>query len=186
MDIKLFVNITSRAWALPILSNLHDGIAGRQAPLLAATGASRTAFAQSMEHLIKIGLLERNPGYGHPLRPEFRLTPAGIGAAALASKIQHVATTQDQDLLRRSWTLPVLTTLNTTNHFNDIKRSLPAITDRALSQSLKTMEVRHWVHRSIDNTARPPRSVYSAVNKGEMISRVTMSEIKFGPEIRHG
>lgn len=87
MDISLFVNITSRAWALPILSNLHTGVAGRQAPLLAATGASRTAFAQSMEHLISIGLLERNPGHGHPLRPEFRLTPSGIKAAAIAHKI---------------------------------------------------------------------------------------------------
>ena len=38
MDIELFVNITSRAWALPILSKLHKGIAARQAPLLAATG----------------------------------------------------------------------------------------------------------------------------------------------------
>lgn len=35
-----------------------------------------------MDHLIKIGLLERNPGYGHPLRPEFRLTQLGIEAAA--------------------------------------------------------------------------------------------------------
>ena len=57
MDITTLVNISSRAWAVPILSSLHSGIAGRQAPLLAATGASRTAFAQSMEHLIKIGLL---------------------------------------------------------------------------------------------------------------------------------
>ena len=108
MDIKLFVNITSRAWAVPILSNLHTGIAGRQAPLLAATGASRTAFTQSMDHLISMGLLERNPGYGHPLRPEFRLTQLGVTAAAIANKIQNVSTDEDQDLLRRSWTLPVL------------------------------------------------------------------------------
>lgn len=88
MDISQLVNITSRAWALPILSSLHTGVAGRQAPLLAATGASRTAFAQSMEHLISIGLLERNPGHGHPLRPEFRLTPPGIEAAAIAHKFK--------------------------------------------------------------------------------------------------
>lgn len=176
---KLFVNITSRAWALSILSNLHAGIAGRQAPLLAATGASRTAFAQSMDHLITVGLLERNPGYGHPLRPEFRLTSLGVSAAAIANKIQSVAGDEDQDLLRRSWTLPVLTSLQTPSRFNDIKRNLPSITDRALSQSLKTMEVRKWVCRSVDEAARPPRSIYAAVNTGAMISQATAPKISF-------
>lgn len=179
MDIRLFVNTTSRAWAIPILSNLHAGVAGRQAPLLAATGASRTAFAQSMEHLISIGLLERNPGYGHPLRPEFRLTKLGISAAAIAHRIQSVTADEDQDLLRRSWTLPVLTTIHRPSHFNDIKRNLPTITDRALSQSLKTLEVRNWVQRNVDKAARPPRSIYSAVNTGGLISSVAATEICF-------
>lgn len=179
MYIESFVNITSRAWALPILSSLHDGIAGRQAPLLAATGASRTAFAQSMDHLITIGLLERNPGYGHPLRPEFRLTSLGVSAAAIAKKIQSVTAGEDQRLLRRSWTLPVLTSLHTPSRFNDIKRNLPSVTDRALSQSLKTMEIRSWVCRSVDETARPPRSIYTAVNTGEVISKATAPEISF-------
>ncbi|MGC1486672.1 MAG: winged helix-turn-helix transcriptional regulator [Albidovulum sp.] len=180
MDIALFVNITSRAWALPILSNLHEGVAGRQAPLLAATGASRTAFSQSLDHLIAIGLLERNPGHGHPLRPEFRLTPRGKTAAAIANKIQNVSGDEDQDLLRRSWTLPVLTSLHSPSHFNEIKRSLQTITDRALSQSLKSMEVRNWVCRSVDEAARPPRSIYRAVNTGGEISRITAPEIRFG------
>lgn len=179
MDIETFVNTTSRAWAIPILANLHAGIAGRQAPLLAATGASRTAFAQSMEHLISMGLLERNPGYGHPLRPEFRLTQRGVSAAAIANKIQSVTAEEDQDLLRRSWTLPVLTALHRPSHFNDIKRSLRTITDRALSQSLKTMEVRSWVQRSVDEAARPPRSIYCAVNTGGLISSVSASEVSF-------
>lgn len=177
MYIGLFVNITSRAWALPILANMHAGVAGRQAPLLAATGAGRTAFAQSMDHLIELGLMERNPGYGHPLRPEFRLTSLGITAAAFAGKIQCVSADEDQDLLRRSWTLPVLSSLHAPSHFNDIKRNLPPITDRALSQSLKAMEARSWVCRSVDEVARPPRSLYRAINTGGAISRVTASEI---------
>ena len=180
MYIDSFVNITSKAWALPILSSLHVGIAGRQAPLLAATGASRTAFAQSMDHLIKHGLLERNPGYGHPLRPEFRLTQLGKEAAAIADKIQHVSSEDDQRLLRKSWTLPVLTSLQTPSRFNEIKRNLHTITDRALSQSLKSMEAKDWVHRRVDDTARPPRSIYRAVNTGGMISKITGAEIRFG------
>lgn len=179
MDINSFVNITSRAWALPILSSLYVGIAGRQAPLLAATGASRTAFAQSMDHLIENGLLERNPGFGHPLRPEFRLTTLGKEAAAIADKICRVASEDDQSLLRRSWTLPVLTSLQTPSHFSDIKRNLNTITDRALSQSLKSMESRNWVHRSVDGSVRPPRSIYSAINTGGLISKITGSEISF-------
>lgn len=179
MDIATFVNTTSRAWAIPILAKLHDGTAGRQAPLLAATGASRTAFAQSMDHLISIGLLERNPGYGHPLRPEFRLTNLGVSAAAIASRIQSVTTDKDQDLIRRSWTLPVLTAIHTPRHFNEIKRNLRTVTDRALSQSLKSMEKRHWVQRDVDDAARPPRSLYRAVNTGELISGVAADEISF-------
>lgn len=179
MDIKLFVNITSKAWAMPILAKLDEGVAGRQAPLLAATGAGRTAFGHSLEHLISIGLLERNPGHGHPLRPEFRLTELGKSAAALAGKIQCVSDDGDQDLLRRSWTLPVLTSLQKPQHFNHIKRSLVTITDRALSQSLKSMEARNWVSRNVDEMARPPRSIYSAANQGDAISRVTGPEIVF-------
>lgn len=179
MDIKTLVNITSKAWALPILSNMHDGVAGRQATLLIATGANRAAFAQSMKHLIKVGLLERNPGHGHPLRPEFRLTPIGIRVAAIANKVQSISADEDQDLLRRSWTLPVLTSLHTPSHFNDIRRNLLTITDRALSQSLKSLEERNWVLRSVDNAARPPRSIYSAVNTGGVISKITAREIRF-------
>ncbi|MEM7615284.1 MAG: winged helix-turn-helix transcriptional regulator [Pseudomonadota bacterium] len=179
MDIDALVNITARAWALPILSSLHDGVPGRQAPLLAATGASRTAFAQSMAHLVEIGVLERNPGYGHPLRPEFRLTERGVHAAAIANRVQKASRREDHDLLRRTWTLPVLTSLQSPSHFNEIKRSLPTVTDRALSQSLKSMEARDWVQRDVSHAARPPRPIYTAVNTGGLISQITGPEITF-------
>lgn len=179
MDINVFVNMTSKAWAVPILSALQGGVAGRQAPLLAATGANRTAFAQSMEHLISIGFLERNPGYGHPLRPEFRLTQVGVKAAAIAHRIQNIAANEDQPLLRRSWTLPVLTAIHAPRPFNLIRRRLHPITDRALSQSLKSMEARNWVCRDIDVTARPPRSIYRAVNTGKRISQTIAPDILF-------
>lgn len=179
MDISLLVNITSRAWALPILAQMDAGIPGRQAPLLAATGAGRTAFAQSMDHLITIGMVERNHGYGHPLRPEFRLTQMGESAAKLASQINRVSKEKDQDLLRRSWTLPVLASLRSPRHFVEIKRELSPITDRALSQSLKTMETRNWVCRQVDDLTRPPRSRYSAVSTGKLINEVTASAVTF-------
>ena len=181
MDIRTFVNITSRAWAVPILASLHGGVPGRQAPLLTATGAGRTAFVQSLDHLIEIGVLERNPGHGHPLRPEFRLTELGREAAAMAHRIERVSGDENRDLLRRSWTLPVLASLHSPSHFNDIKRNLITVTDRALSQSLKSMEDRHWVSRRVDEAARPPRPTYSAVNAGKLISSIAAPVISFHP-----
>lgn len=177
MNIDLFVKLTSRAWALPILSSLHAGVPGRQASLRTATGASRNAFVQSLDHLFELGLLERNPGHGHPLRPEFRLTDLGRSAAAMAEKIDKASADEDRALLRRSWTLPVLTSLQTPRHFNDIKRDLSTITDRALSQSLKAMESKLWVERSVSHDTRPPRSVYIAVNTGSAISSITATEV---------
>lgn len=177
MDIALIVNITSKAWALPILAAFHAGVAGRQAPLLAATGASRSAFAQSLKHLMSIGVIERNPGYGHPLRPEFRLTSIGVQAAALAHKIHHLTPEPEQDLLRRAWTVPVLTTLQSANRFNAIKKTLNPITDRALSQSLQMMEARHWVSRDVDARARPPRALYHATHTGSRISEASAQDL---------
>ncbi len=179
MDIDQLVNVTARAWALPILASLHSGVPGRQASLLSATGASRTAFGQSMDHLLEIRLIERNPGHGHPLRPEFRLTQQGKRAAAIAHKIRSITQDDDQALLRRTWTLPILATLHRPRFFNEIGRDLGPITDRALSQSLKSMEAKNWVSRTISETARPPRSLYSAVNSGAMISKVV------GPGLGH-
>ena len=156
--------MTSRAWALPILNSLRDGVPGRQAPLLNATGASRTAFAQSMEHLIGLGLVERNPGYGHPLRPEFRLTELGRSAAVLAHRIRLVSQQDDQALLRRSWTLPILASLHQPRHFNEIRQTLPSITDRALSHSLKELEDRHWLHGRLSRPrARPGQSTAPSI-----------------------
>jgi len=177
MDIKTFVNITSRAWALPILSSMYNGVPGRQAPLLVATGASRTAFAQSMDHLIECGLVERNPGHGHPLRPEFRLTQFGKSVAPIAHQIQSVSSEQDQVLIRKTWTLPILTTLQSPRQFSEIRRSLNTITDRALSHSLISLEDRNWVRRDVINTARPPRPIYSAINIGGEISTIIAPQV---------
>ena len=100
-------------------------------------------------------------------------------AAAMAYEVLNVSSDQDHLLLRRAWTLPVLTSLYLPGHFNDIRRSLPAITDRALSQSLRQMEERRWVRRDVDGAARPPRPLYSSINLGREISQITGPAVSF-------
>ncbi len=172
MDITTLVKLTSRAWSLNILAALHSGVPGRQAPLLAATSASRTSFAASLDHLFQLGLLERNPGHGHPLRPEFRLTAEGVKAAEIASRI--VATVPDETeftLLRRSWSVPILALTETPQRFSTMKTTLASVTDRALSSALHQLEEREWIQRDIDLSARAPFPTYCAVNTGGEINR---------------
>ncbi|MEM9617835.1 MAG: winged helix-turn-helix transcriptional regulator [Pseudomonadota bacterium] len=172
MDISLLVKLTSKAWVLKILALLHSGVPGRQAPLIAATSASRTAFASSLNHLVELGLLEKNPGHGHPLRPEFRLTRKGATAAAMADSIIKMAPDDDAlTIIRRNWTVPVLAVTGAPKRFSIIKSGLSPITDRALSQSLCILEERAWLKREIDVSQRSPFPTYHAVNAGKRINQ---------------
>ncbi|MGO1120944.1 winged helix-turn-helix transcriptional regulator [Rhodovibrionaceae bacterium A322] len=172
MDISFLVKLTSRAWSLKILALLHDGVPGRQAPLLAASGASRTTFVHSLKHLEDLGLIARNPGHGHPLRPEFLLTPKGQLWAPLASRIdKRVTDDPGAALLRKSWTVPLLAVARQPLVFTDLKRALPPITDRALSQSLRDLTDRAWLARSVKVDLTPPRPYYQAINEGAAINR---------------
>ncbi|WP_422040111.1 winged helix-turn-helix transcriptional regulator [Roseibium sp.] len=172
MELDLLVKLTSKAWSLKILALLNDGVPGRQAPLVAATGASRTSFANSLEHLIRLKMIERNPGHGHPLRPEFRLTAEGAVVAAMASRILKSVPDEDAfSILKRSWAVPILALTETPTRFSAIKSGLGQITDRALSQSLCLLEDREWLKRDIDVSQRAPYPTYLAVNAGRKVNR---------------
>ncbi|MEL6966036.1 MAG: winged helix-turn-helix transcriptional regulator [Pseudomonadota bacterium] len=168
MDNKDCVKLCERAWGLSILAALADGVPARQAVLLKHTGAGRTAFAHSLQHLMDLGCVERNPGHGHPLRPEFRLTKRGDAAADLAQSL--LALGNASNLLRRAWTVPILHGLQSPLTFNALGQQLSPITSRALSQNLKMLEAAEWVTRRIDPVQRPPRSHYQTVGTGAYLS----------------
>ncbi len=173
MDINELVKVTTRAWSFRILALLHDGVPGRQAALLTASGAGRTAFGQSLQHLLTLELVERNPGHGHPLRPEYRLTGRGAQMAVIASGVEKAVNGQAEAvLLRRMWTLPILTVAQQPRYFSEIKTSLAPITDRALSMSLGNLEGQGWINRSVDPAIRPARAQYVVAQAGAEISQV--------------
>ena len=167
MDITCLVNISSRAWSLNILAALEAGAPGRQAALLEATGAGRTALGASLGHLIDIGLIERNPGHGHPLRPEFRLTPRGKTVAPAALRVTGLASDpSDAALIRRAWTIPVLAVTKHPRYFGEIRQVLGTVSDRTLSGALRNLEDRAWLRRNVDIAGRPPRPTYEAIALG--------------------
>lgn len=173
MNIKLLVNVSSKAWSLGILAAMGQGTPGRQASLLMATGAGRSAFAPSMQNLLNLELAQRRAGHGHPLRPEFELTEEGSNVAGFASLVLGATgCPSETTLLRKAWTLPVLAVLAEEDGFGEMRRRLAPITDRALSQALQALEHAGWVERNVDVSARPPRPYYLTKGVGTLISEI--------------
>jgi len=170
MDINTLVKLTSKAWCLQILAAMDSGVPGRQAALLQVTKANRSSFPSSVRHLIDIGLIERNPGYGHPLRPEFRITDEGRAASRFASRVVQSVSPDNLPLLRKAWTVPVLALVEEPVRFSTLRTQLPMITDRALSQSLRSLEDQRWVQRDLNFSARTPFPIYTAINEGAVIA----------------
>ena len=154
--------LSRRQWALPILAALDDGTAARLAPLAAATGAGRASVRATLVHLADLSLIERNPGHGHPLRPEWRTTARGEALLPIA-RLALRGRGQDDPIpivVRRQWGLAIVERLAEPSGFGGLRRALLPITDRALSLTLKDLESERWVRRDVEEQHYPPRARY--------------------------
>lgn len=160
MDNTQFVKLCSKAWTIPVLSALAQQKGGRIAPIATKLDASRSSITTTFQHLAEIGLITRNAGHGHPLRPEFVLTSKGQRVAEWANSLDINIPVSDQPLLRKQWTLPVLRLIDKPRRYRDLRELLRPVTDRALSISLKEMSERNWLERLVENDHNPPRVAY--------------------------
>lgn len=170
MDKTELVKLCSRSWALTALGLMADGVPGRTSPLAAAAGCGRSAMHSSVAHLVEIGLLERNPGYGHPLRSEFRLTARGETLASWAFGLNSLLVLDtDRYLIRGKWTLALISCLPQETRYGELRRQLQPVTDRALSQSLSQLTDRHWVSRHVSGERCPPSVSYRLEGAGHEV-----------------
>lgn len=170
MDKRKLVKLCSRSWSLTALGLMADGVPGRTSPLAAAAGCGRTAMNGSVSHLVEMGLLERNPGYGHPLRPEFRLTANGEDIAKWASTLNRIVKGRaDRRLLRGKWSLPLISCLPKELRYSDLRRQLAPVSDRALSLCLGQLSERRWISRQVSTDQSPPAVRYSLNKPGSNV-----------------
>ncbi|MER3555280.1 MAG: hypothetical protein C4331_13300 [Meiothermus sp.] len=154
------VRLCHHRWAIPILAELHRTDGAKFVTLVNRLGLSRDALSRTLETLMVQGWVVKNPGYGHPLRPEYVLTPAGmlLGDGALGVfRVLQESGLEEPGL--RKWTLPVIYALACgAERFSELL-SLEGITGRALTLTLKDLEDSGLVLREVRPT-RPPTSVY--------------------------
>ncbi len=166
--------LTHHRWALPVLAELHTQRGSKFITLINRLGAHRLAVTQALDALIELDLAAPNPGYGHPMRPEYILTQRGLN---LGPACVRVTATLDQfgltDLGLRKWTLPtVLAVHQGAERFGEIRAALACATDRAVSQCLDGTSDAHLLRRT--DSAPDARAVlYRLERLGKRIAHIT-------------
>jgi DNA-binding HxlR family transcriptional regulator len=164
--VSSLVSLCHHRWSLPVLAEIGRTGGSRFAGLTGRLGVTGESLRRTLAYLQVEGLVDRNPGYGHPLRPEYLLTDGGREIAPRARKL-HAALAGREDVGLKKWSLPVLAELDEPRRFSELRAALPA-TPRALTLALKDLESAGLVHRTV-TTDRPPRVRYAATRTARPI-----------------
>jgi DNA-binding HxlR family transcriptional regulator len=170
------MRLTAGRWLLPLLALIGERQGARFAEML-GLGLSRSVLSASLDQLIEAGWLRRNPGHGHPLRPEYVLTDEGGPAAALAQRVTAArdALGLPPDALSR-WALPAARRLSDgPARFSALQAALAPVTPRALSLALKQMQASGLIDRTL-RESYPPTAVYNLTRSGERLARAMSSD----------
>jgi DNA-binding HxlR family transcriptional regulator len=165
MSTVSLIRLFHHRWAAPALALLADREGVRFVELQRTLEVGRESLRNALDALLDLGYVRRNVGYGHPLRPEYLITPAGREAAGLA---RRVARASARETLLRKWSVPALAELREERRFSELRAALPGITPRALALALRDLETARLVHRDVLPT-RPPSTVYRATRRGSTV-----------------
>jgi DNA-binding HxlR family transcriptional regulator len=128
-------------------------------------------LAGTLEQLLRRGWLERNPGHGHPLRPEYVLTEAGRPVGAWCERVmeERRCLGLDPDRLGR-WSLPLVARLDRRwERFSWLEARLSPISPRSLSLGLKQLLDARLAERRLED-AFPPRPLYGLTGRGQRLA----------------
>ena len=158
--------LTHSRWALPALAYVAQHGGCKFVTMSRQLGAPPGSLRRALERLGTLGLVVRNPGYGHPMRPEYILGPVGERSAGLpAALLQWAARDGVADEVLKKWQLPVLVSVGPERaRFHEIQHGLP-VTARALSLALKSHHTLGLLEREVE-ASFPPVPRYSLTAQG--------------------
>ncbi len=169
-DPSQLARLFHRRWSVPILAEMHAHGGCRFAQLTHSLEAGRQPVRDALDTLIDLGLVQSNPGYGHPLRPEYVLTRrGGVVGPPSQGLMTALRRAQAVDIGLRKWSMPTLASVGLgATRFGEIAHALDGATDRALSQSLGALGEIGLVERAIAD-GRPPAPRYALTRAGSRV-----------------
>lgn len=169
---SLLAQLTSHRWLVPLLADLAAHRGARFVELIHRLGLSRDSCARTLDAAAAIGWVQRNPGHGHPLRPEYILTEKGNAAAARAATIAEAQRAIGLPIgAATRWGLPLVAGIGAGHdRFNALSRLLAPATPRALSQGLSALGRHGLVTRAVLDM-RPPASRYDLTGSGRILAQ---------------
>ena len=171
-QLELIAQLGRHRWTVPLIAALAARKGGRFVELLHLLGLGRESLSRTLQSAIEAGWVKRNPGHGHPLRPEYILTDLGEDAAHVCAAIECAQTkiALPPAALNR-WSLPLIHLVDHGEHrFTALSRALPQSNPRAITQSLKSLIGQQLLDRQVID-AFPPVPEYRLLPKGDVLAR---------------
>ena len=173
LALEPLIELAHRRWNIPVLAELHRRSGARFVVLASTLGASRGSLASSLDSLVDMGLIRRNPGVGHPMRPEYLLTERGERVGAHCLKIARLVDRRgENDLAYRKWTLPITAAIGDgVRRFNEVRGLLgDSASPRAVTLGLKSLLSTGWAERLLIDDY-PPAAGYVLARPGKSVLR---------------
>jgi len=165
------IELVHRRWNIPVVAELYERSGAKFVTIANALGVSRASLSASLNDLIDLGLVFRNPGYGHPMRPEYLLTAAGEAIGDRCLELSRLIDRRNEsDVAYRKWTLPLVAAIGPrVRRFSEVRVVLgDDATPRAVALGLKSMLAHGWAKRSLIDDY-PPAAGYALRPKGRRV-----------------
>ena len=167
LDPAAIARLFQLRWSVPAVVALHElGGGAKLITVVNRLGTGRESVVRTLGRLVEEGWVARNPGYGHPLRPEYVLTAGGKRLAPRAKRLLDALDEIDaRDVGLRKWSLGIVAAIaGGCSRHSEIRAQLP-VTARAMSLAFKNLGDAGLVERVVYDSV-PPEVVYRLTPRG--------------------
>lgn len=169
-DLSALIDLVHHRWNIPVVAEIHARSGAKFVTLANSLPIGRSALSASLHDLIALGIVTRNEGHGHPMRPEYVLTKVGEQLGVDCEELVRVVTRRRAgDIAFHKWTLPIVAAIGDQSvRFNEVRSALESASPRAVTLTIKSLLERKWIMRNIIDDY-PPAAGYQLMATGRRI-----------------